>query len=127
MDKQQEYLIQDLYSRLPYGIVVHIDPHELNDGYCDIDTVKLYPKDADKLYRIIERGVTVKPYLFPMSSMTEEQEKYFALLQTESIQCDWLYPSHCANLMRFIYENHLDYENLIGKGKAVDATDKNVY
>ena len=59
--------------------------------------------------------------------MTEEQDKYFGLLQAESIKCEILYPFHCANLMRFIYENHLDYMDLIGKGLANDATGKNIY
>ena len=69
----------------------------------------------------------VKPYLFPMSSMTEEQDKYFGLLQAESIKSEILYPFHCANLMRFIYENHLDYMDLIGKGLANNATGLNIY
>ena len=122
---EKDLLLKDLCGRLPYGIVVHIDPHELNDGYCDIDTVKLYPKDAGKLYRIIERGVTVKPYLFPMSSMTEEQSKIYHELVGGMFGTGVLINLDC--LIVFLNRNYLDWRGLIPLGLAIDATGKNIY
>ena len=119
---EKDLLLKDLCGRLPYGIVVHIDSHELNDGYCDIDTVKLYPKDASKLYRIIERSVTVKPYLFPMSSMTEEERneyKHFVAFSGN--------PTGSANFIDWLNAHHFDYRGLIPMGLANDATGKNIY
>lgn len=128
-----DLLFIDLCGRLPYGIVVHIDPHELNDGYCDNDTVKLYPKDVGKLYRIIERGVTVKPYLFPMSSMTEEQKKEYRKvceLDTEILENHPMdgspFPA-MYNSQDWLNKHHFDYRGLIPIGLANDATGKNIY
>lgn len=77
MQEDKSLIFHDICSRLFYGVIVYIDPYELNDGWCDIDTVKLTSQDVDKIYDIIERDVTVKPYLFPISTMSDKQEKEY--------------------------------------------------
>ena len=61
-----------------------------------------------------------KPYLFPLSSMTKEQEK------------EWLYTlSSDYNItydtVDWLNKNHFDYRGLIEKGIAIDATKLNIY
>ena len=61
-----------------------------------------------------------KPYLFPLSSMTEEQKK------------EWLYTlSSDYNItydtVDWLNKNHFDYRGLIEKGLAIDATGLNIY
>lgn len=77
-----------------------------------------------------------KPYLFPLSSMTEEQKKELKIL------CDWcddkkdaysilvLYQEYFimkSDVIDWCYKNHLDINDLIPKGLALDATNKNIY
>ena len=69
----------------------------------------------------------VKPYLFPISSMTEVQDKEYALLQTSPCKEGFLYVWNCATMMKWLIENHFDYNGLIPKGLANDATGKNIY
>lgn len=134
--EDKELLLKELCARLPYGVYVEHTTSGFNGVLHDISVYQTYNNDdtvkdylcytnffGDESCKI----EFFKPYLFPMSSMTEEQGKEFGLLQAESIKCEFLYPCNCANLMRFIYENHLDYMDLIGKGIANDATGLDIY
>ena len=87
---------------------------------------------------------SIKPYLFPLSSMTEEQEKeiserynyhnYFGLCIeiTNHSEGYWDNDISC-NLQDYLWledwynKNHFDYRGLIPLGLAIDATDKNIY
>ena len=119
-------LFSDISSKLRYGVVVYIDPCELKDGYSDNDTVKLTPKDVNKIYDIIERGVTVKPYLFPTSSMTDEQEKEYRATFEETGNKD--IPLRITKeTVEWWDKNMFDWLGLIPKGLAIDAIGKNIY
>ena len=67
----------------------------------------------------------IKPCLFPLSSMTEEQRKEFdttlKYLPAEEIDI-WT-----LNTYDWCDKNHFDYRGLIKKGLAIDATNKNIY
>lgn len=130
--EDKDLLLKVLCERQMYNIKCKVfddaNPYTLSGVLHSKPYSQLYFEELD--WKEFDGFVGVeycKPYLFPMSSMTEEQSKYFGLLQAESIKSETLYPFHCANLMRFIYENHLDYMDLIGKGLAIDATNLNIY
>ena len=61
----------------------------------------------------------VKPYLFPFSSMTEEQKEDM-IKSSVGIGSD-------KNVFDWFNKNHFDYRGLIDKGLAIDATRQNVY
>lgn len=63
----------------------------------------------------------VKPYLRPMSSMTEEESKEFAMLQTDFYSDGWLYPIAAVNMVDWLIAHHFDYRGLIEKGLALEA------
>ena len=84
--------------------------------------MKNYEKESDT-FSIND----VKPYLFPLESMTEEQEKEFALLQTSPGQEGFLYAWNCAAMMQWLIKNQFDFNGLIPKGIANDATNLNIY
>ena len=67
---------------------------------------------------------TVKPYLFPLSSMTEEQKKEYNYI-TER----WMYDSSysISDSIDWLNKNHFDYRGLIEKGLAIDADGLNIY
>ena len=120
----KELLLKDLCMRIPYGVKVQV----FNYGIEAVET--LYQIDLDGYISTIEGDelkYSYKPYLFPLSSMTEEQDKEFALLQTSAGKEGFLYAWNCATMMKWLLENHFDYNCLIEKGLAIDATNKKIY
>lgn len=120
---EKDLLIKDLCARLPYGVILNC---------CNIvsETLTLidYKGLVNNDYDIDE----VKPYLFPLSSMTEEQnEKALSLLKN----CDyylidgiikWL--DNCPiEFFDWCNKHHFDYRDLIPMGLANDATGLNIY
>lgn len=65
----------------------------------------------------------IKPYLFPLSSMTEEQEEEYNDLNNYELGC---FP-HTEKALDYLLKNHFDYRYLIDKGLAIDATGLNIY
>ena len=63
----------------------------------------------------------VKPYLRSMSSMTEEESKEFAMLQTDFYSDGWLYPIAAVNMVDWLIAHHFDHRGLIEKGLALEA------
>ena len=73
------------------------------------------------------------PYLFPLSSMTEEQKNEYRKvceLDTEILSKHSMdgspFPA-LYNSQDWLDKNHFDYRGLIEKGLAIDATGKNIY
>ena len=66
----------------------------------------------------------VKPYLFPLSSMTEEQKQEY-----QHITERWMYDSSysISDSTDWLNAHHFDYRGLIEKGLAIDATGLNIY
>ena len=111
--KQEEksLLLKDLSARLLYGVMIEVQ-HKLGKltsiDIDDNDEVIIYSSDCDEDAKI----EYCKPYLRPMSSMTEEEEvfyniKYPFIKNHEKV--DWL------NRKMF------DYRGLIPKGLALEA------
>ena len=121
--ENKELLLADLCGRLQYGVKISVNDNiESLQGINVLDGVAEYGSflscDIDE----------VKPYLFPMSSMTEWQERELEILMKNSIEsCGMLSPYDCLEMERFFNENHLDWRDLVPKGLAIDATGKNIY
>jgi hypothetical protein len=145
--EQKDLLLKDLCARLPYGVKglvtfngnpfmtqIHVEDRTI-DG-------KLYDRFAefqDSWYD----NVTIKPYLFPLSSMTEEQKYDFYCRFIEN-DCDFddfkefyldngMWHKLLTSLddieaiIDWFHKNHFDYRGLIPMDLANDATDKNIY
>ena len=71
----------------------------------------------------------IKPYLFSLSSMTEEQYDQLYIdsrVKNDSIDIlDAL--ANDMDAIDWLNKNHFDYRGLIEKGLAIDATRLNVY
>ena len=112
-------LLKDLSCRIPYGVIVNVN------GVFDskLTSVSWYDEvsveDSVGLYHISE----VKPYLFPLESMTEEQEKEFNDLNCYELD---IFP-HTEKALDYVIKNHFDYRFLIDEGLAIDATGLNIY
>lgn len=132
----KELLLKDICARLPYGVKIQV-PYEDGSGYFD-ETV--WEVNNDGHLHVNGWGIEyeyVKPYLFPLSSMTEEQKKYITDrwgINDEfdfEINPDWgEYFVELGDIVDFIdwlNKNHFDYRNLIDKKIAIDATGLNIY
>lgn len=116
--EDKELLIKDLSARMPYAVKVKLgDNPNIFDLEYRIKFAVMYG-DSDKLEDILDI-TNIKPYLFPMSSMTWEQECQYREIIASSLNhyevYDWL------------NKNHFDYRGIIEKGLALDATGKNIY
>ena len=131
-------LIKDLCSRLPYGVKVLVD----NKHWIDFDGRTPSKLTFDNSYRLLYVGTDlgyVKPYLFPLSSMTEEQQEEFDRIYADDMQVvannlknrldGKPYETNLGHYRHidWLNANHFDYRGLIEKGLAIDATRLNVY
>ena len=129
MTKEEKMLlIKDLSARLPYAVTVEhtsgfrgtlhdITVHHMyddNDNVYDAICYTDFFGDEDSIY--IEY---FKPYLFPLSSMTEEQKEDM-IKSSCGIGSD-------KNVFDWYNKNHFDYRGLILMDLAIDATGLNIY
>ena len=127
----KELLFKDLCARLPYGVI-----GQCKDGQTFVDE-----EVAD--------GVDIldfTPYLFPLSSVTEEmmeelnENGFFkyrdtfanvSRLESKNGVSEEIYTyidiESISVLIEFFYSHHIDYRGLIEKGLAIDATGLNIY
>jgi hypothetical protein len=133
----KKLLLSDLYGRLPYGVEMHdiADDEHLSTILIGIVEDMVVLQDVyDYTYADVE---DYRPYLFPLSSMTEEQKKEFpgevSILNAfidGSIylsEDEELTPEDLIEIFDFLNKNHFDYRGLIKKGLALDATGLNIY
>lgn len=111
--EERELLFKDLCSRLPYGVKV-----QFNYIITSPAILKGINKDLIECDVAVCELEDVKPYLFPLSSMTKEQKKY--------IRDNYTFGA-THELFEWLNENHFDYRGLIEKGLAINATGLNIY
>ena len=111
--EDRKLLLKDLCARVPYGVYLHnknglvyrlwgiTDTTHINDSY---------------LIEVEE----IKPYLRPMSNMTEEEKKeYFNRTMTIDIV------KTSKEVIDYCLSHHFDYRGLIEKGLAIEVTENN--
>ena len=122
--EQKDLLLKDLCARLPYGVKVQRYSYE-----DDVETIEtLREIDSDGCMSTLECETLKyieKPYLFPLSSMTEEQSRIYHDLIRGMFGTSALI--NFEVLTDFFNKNHLDYRGLIPMGLAIDATGLNIY
>ena len=125
-EKEKDLLIKDLCARLPYGIKAsYYGADEECETWDEVDGIAFGYVEIGQYSLPIER---VKPYLFPMSSMTEEQKVIYGDLCYSIIQSlAKNMQSELNELINWLNAHHFDYRGLIEKGLAIDATGLNIY
>ncbi len=144
--EEKDLLLKDLCGRLPYKVCAQI-PDEYGGYTSAIESIDIdgFVKDFEGVLIEIEY---IKPYLFPLSSMTEEQANelfdLFGISILDSIGGDYIKINECTGitfflnkgfdvethldkLMNWLHKNNFDYRGLIPMGLAIDATGLNIY
>ena len=128
--REKELLLRDLCARLPHHIYVLVDYVD----ECNVDEILNVNHIIGLRYYTGDDGlINIKPYLRPMSSMTEEEKKELRnigpyLIDKDDniigVQCNsFIQTSECQD---WLNEHYFDYRNLIQMGLALEAP-KNMY
>lgn len=146
--EDKNLLYKDLCARLSYGIKVKIK------YYDDVwKLLAIYTNGTTYVTKDIDHSIETyfedcKPYLFPFSSMNEEQKielfDLFGISLLDSIGKDYIKINECTGITFFLNKgfdvethldklvdwlnaHHFDYRGLIEKGLAINATNLNIY
>lgn len=105
--EEKDLLIKDLCGRLPYKVKCST-PYGIGVlDSIDMEHMDLTFEGPDDNYYTLDRNI--KPYLRPMSSMTEKERQEYGL-----VLCDEL----SINRFDWLNAHHFDYRGLIPKGLA---------
>lgn len=146
--EHKELLLKDLCARLPYNVIYQVEFKE--DGKYNSKVMLLSGIFTDKAYFTTKGGSIYsneyKPYLFPLSSMTDKQQKEIQeivgnpdntciIRKTDGLEL-WLnfidtdptiWLDTIFEVQDYLNKNHFDYRELIPMGLAIDATNLNIY
>ena len=103
--EEKELLLKDLCARLPYHPIVYVDKN----------LPRLRLGAATRIWEYIAVDKPCKPYLRPMSSMTEEEKLcYRSFFNYDGVE----YPEEYID---WLNAHHFDFRNLIEKSLALEA------
>ena len=151
--EEKDLLLQDLCCRLPYGVKAYIKNWSKLDRkyYEGVYTVESIHPSLNNILADSKRSSVeviigyddyeIKPYLFPMSSITEEQRYELLAEHSKDLQIVLnIAKEVCVNKNSdkrglgithyaedWCNKNHFDYRGLIEKELAIDATGLNIY
>ena len=132
-------LLEDLCARLPYG--VHCIVYKMNGDireeddtirYIELDNVITYKSKDDECFMLYQ----IKPYLRPMSSMTEKEYETFPIPYSFDSLSTWnntilseviegtqilIGIDEITEIINWLNAHHFDYRGLIEKGLALPA------
>jgi hypothetical protein len=123
--EERELLLIDLSARLPYGVKC-INIRWPRDGHVKISNIDTNRQKV----QIFEDWCDIndcKPYLRPLSSMTEEERAEFYKvggLMSHKVETDtYVLTAFSWEAYDWLNAHHFDYRGLIEKGLALVAPD----
>ena len=146
--EDKELLIKDLSARLPYGVKAYVKNWSNFKTYEDVYVVKSTFPSLNEVHVQSKTGsldvligyydYEFKPYLFPLSSMTEEQYDKFIIvsgwdgdyedIKRGKLSCvGYIGIDYIYDTIDWLNAHHFDYRGLIEKGLAIDATGLGIY
>ena len=139
--EDKELLLKDLCARLPYEVKIELTWWVMGEG--TYINVALKPDHIEQLLNDEDGDIEIKPYLFPMSSMTEEEftnlKEYSGLkydqldlasFQNGTYKCLDFYLSEVPSgavirVFDWLNRYHFDYRDLIPMDLAIAVTKEN--
>ena len=143
--KYTEILLKELSTRMPYGLKVQCDDYlfTFDEKHMGVGAVytDYYGKQLESPYIILSGcyyGDNIKPYLYPLSSMTEEQCEELRQVSGLDVDLDSIRLGRVSligdiaidclyDAIDWFNKNHFDYRELIPLGLAIDATGLGIY
>ena len=131
--ENKELLLKDLCARLPYGVKVLNMAEGVNE-VCELDSIMTSRKHKDKVFvsltlpddSVLTGIEMIKPYLRPMSSMTEEEKMEFHEILVKSQDCSYENNESATTILNDWYlSKGFDVRGLIPKGLAIAVTKEN--
>lgn len=124
---EKDLLLKDLCARLPYGVRCSFGVDGAIYEICGINPTCCGASEIQATH--VKSSIngdfslsSCKPYLFPLSSMTEEQNlEYLRTCKGGN------YSVPTLASFEWCVKNHFDIYDLIPMGLAIDATGLNIY
>ena len=135
--EEKDLLLEDICGRIPYAVIgkfknsdqqIYGVFHDLLEGWQVFGITSMESID------------TVKPYLYPMSSLTEKQEEelknmYYSLVNRMFYYTERIFDRvpfgkmkyYPYQIEKYFNKHHIDYRGLIKRGLAIDASNSNIY
>ncbi len=135
--EDKELLLQDLCTRLPYNLYIRVEEFNvpkneaITEGFAGnyLKDNRCNDYDADDLLNeLADDCISIKPYLRPMSSMTEEEKKEVKengciIYWDTSLEDKGLLVFTSPKGFDWLNAHHFDYRGLIEKGLAIEAAE----
>ena len=113
MTQEENLLLKDLCSRLPYGVIVKTPK---GDGYLNEVSLTIFGhklgvniEDTKRTHFKLDE---CRPYLRSLDSITDEEQNELDYLRFRHDDEGWL---------EFVLSKHLDWRDLISKNFALEA------
>jgi len=114
--EEKELLLKDLSARLQYGLILH-DEYNKKDY-----ELKCIDANGFINYDLANTITYIKPYLRPLSSMTEEERLiYEQRLHDVGRSIDVIDADDVVSHIDWLLERHFDFRGLIPMGLALEA------
>ena len=128
--KYIDIIYKELSARMIYGLKVQVtdelftfDKMHMGIGMLYTDYYRQPLETPDIILSGCFYGNDIKPYLFPLSSMTPKQKAELAHLTAD---IDDIFEQVLTEI-EFYHKHHIDYRGLIEMGLAIDATGLGIY
>ena len=127
----KDLLLKDLCARLPYGVKIQ----STDENIITLTGIILpnHYTTINGVYSFCD-CCPMKPYLFPISSMTEEQKEELNDIFDLDVEVAIMHikndiPNYLTgiNRLNWFLRNHFDIYGLIPMNLAIDATGLNIY
>jgi len=128
MNKDKDLLLKYLCMALPYGVICEYtsiqDGLEIRNEIGELTAIDKDVRGLKHTYVKIDGHLIglsdFKPYLRPMSSMTDEEKSQYNFYLTR-IECGY----DASLFIGWLLKKHFDFMGLIPKGLAIEVTKEN--
>ena len=140
--EDKQLLLTDLCARLPYEVIISVKDinnfqfdgilRVIGKNWCRLNILDPIKKAKVKNQTIPLNHIYIKPYLRPMSSMTEEEKKEYQSLCEIHINHDgddnfMIYYFDTVESFDWLNKNMFDFRELIPKDLALNTDEFNPY
>lgn len=134
--EEKELVLKDISARLYYGVKISVPVVEKNMIFTVVgisESWLLVKNDRGSIFNV-NTALEFKPFLRPISSMTEEERKiqegyiyHFSKNNLPDYESDFVFENEAHEYTDWLNAHHFDYRGLIPKGLAISTEEFNPY